>query len=108
MLVLSETVLVLSETVLVLSETVLVLVIETSLSWCYFRSTHDLPPNATKLVQLSEHGHEREREHEHEHGHGREHEHEHEHGNGPESQSHWPLFCVNSQVFRPRIGRFSG
>ncbi len=36
--------------VLVLSETVLVLVIESSLSWCYIRSTHDLPWNATKLL----------------------------------------------------------
>ncbi len=33
--------------VLVLSETVLVLVIESSLSWCYVWSTHDLPWNAT-------------------------------------------------------------
>ena len=29
---------------------VLVLVIESGLSWCYVRSTHDLPLNATKLL----------------------------------------------------------
>jgi len=79
-LVLSETVLVLSKTVLVLSETVLVLVIESSLWWSYIRSIHDLPLNATELVQLSDH------------------EHEHEHETGPETQTHQPLFFHGSQI----------
>jgi len=76
--------------VLVLSETVLVLVIESSLWWSYIRSIHDLPLNATELVQLSDHDH----DHEHEH----EHEQEQEHETGPETQTHQPLFFHGSQV----------
>jgi len=62
--------------VLLLSETVLVLVIESSLWWSYIRSIHDLPLNATELVQLSEH----------------------EHETGPETQTYQPLFFYGSQV----------
>ena len=50
---------------LVLSETVLVLVIESNLYRCYVRSTQELTLNATKLVLVSEDGHEHEHEHEH-------------------------------------------
>jgi hypothetical protein len=69
--------------VLVLSETALVLVIESSLQWCYVRSTRDLALNAIKLFPLSTDKHE--------------HEHEHEHETGPESESYWPLFFLNSR-----------
>ena len=62
--------------VLVLSETALVLVIESSLQWCYVRSTRDLALNAIKLFSLSTDKH----------------EHEHEHETCPESESYWPLF----------------
>ena len=81
--------------VLVLSETALVLVIESSLQWCYVRSTRDLALNAIKLFPLSTDKHNRKREHEHEHE--REHEHEHEHETCPESESYWPLFFLNSR-----------
>ena len=87
-LVVSETVLVVSETVLVLSETVLVLVIESSLKWCYVRSTHELLRNATKLFPVSE------LEQDQEHGLG--HRYRHRHGTGPESQTYWPLFFLSS------------
>jgi hypothetical protein len=60
----------------VLSETALVLVIESSLQWCYVRSTRDLALNAIKLFSLSTD----------------EHEHEHEYETCPESESYWPLF----------------
>jgi ABC-type nickel/cobalt efflux system permease component RcnA len=63
-----------SQIVLVLSETVLVLVIESSLSWRYVRSTIDLPLTGTKLGNFLFPAHEQEQEQEHEH------EHEHEHG----------------------------
>jgi len=65
--------------VLVLSETALVLVIESSLQWCYVRSTRDLALNAIKLFPLSTD------------------KHEHEHETGPESESYWPLFFLNSR-----------
>jgi len=87
-LVVSETVLVVSETVLVVSETVLVLVIESSLKWCYVRSTHELLRNATKLFPVSE------LEQDQEHGLG--HRYRHRHGTGPESQTYWPLFFLSS------------
>ena len=81
-------VLVVSETVLVVSETVLVLVIESSLKWCYVRSTHELLRNATKLFPVSE------LEQDQEHGLG--HRYRHRHGTGPESQTYWPLFFLSS------------
>ena len=81
-------VLVLSETVLVLSETVLVLVIESSLKWCYVRSTRELLLNATKLFPVSEL--EQDQEHRHRYGTG------HRYGTVPESQTYWPLFFLSS------------